>query len=95
MDNEFSKDTIDRLIDYYKDDRESLIPWLQRREVSAWSAVLFYIAILWSITNIIIKPEKNYVNEFGNYEVLVLLVLLFFLFIVFFRFVHAQYSSIY
>jgi len=69
------------------------IPWSQRKEVAAWSALLFYIAIILSIFKFLgidkTDPPKLQISVFFALFILTLLTF------IFFRFIHANYASTY
>ena len=85
----FEERNLDKVIDVLHEDIKSTIPWVQRKEISAWSSIIFYYAILWSSGKFFASPERASIHP---------LCVIFFLFclgFIFSRFVHAQYQSIY
>ena len=79
------------LIDILSQDVHKHPGWIERKEVAAWAAVVFYIVGLWSLFSFV----ADYENPFDFLVLILLVILLIVLFISIFFFVHAQYSSIY
>ena len=88
-----TKSKVEILINTLEKEKDLLIPWLQRKEIAAWSAVLFYIAILWAFLQFL-NNSKNFIND-NAYLFIFLLILILGGWIIFFRFIHSQYASIY
>ena len=89
----------DPLITYLYHDIDNLLPWFQRKEIAAWSAILFYIAILGTYMKLIFEfIDKTKSIEFLPLSISALFFSICFLTLlsyIFFRFIHSQYSSIY
>lgn len=92
MNDIFLKVDNEKFIDFLYKLINSRIPWIQRKEVSAWSALLFLYAILWAI-NSIIKSKNSIIAS--PIESFFLLGLIYAICFIFFRFIHSQYASIY
>ncbi len=41
------KKDISKIIDILIEESKVRLPWVQRKEVASWSALIFYFAILW------------------------------------------------
>lgn len=81
----------DKFINFLLSETDFNTPWIQRKEVSAWSALLFLYAILWALTSFF-----NYQNSFFTKEnIIPFSIMIYAICFVFFRFIHSQYSSIY
>jgi hypothetical protein len=80
---------IEKISDHLMENSKSRIPWIQRKEISAWSGLIFYYAILWSLGSLISDQDISKIDP--------LYFILFFtcLGFAFFRFIHTQYASIY
>lgn len=66
-------------------------PWIQRKEISAWTALAFYLLIISKLYSFFL--ESN--NTLNTWELIFLLVLNILLLIPFFTFLHSQYAVIY
>jgi len=92
--NANTNDKINTLIDKLQKERDILIPWLQRKEVAAWSAILFYVAILWAFFQFLMQNNNLTTDDSHSLFIGLLTVILGGGFIIF-RFIHSQYATIY
>ena len=88
MNDEFVKMDKENFMNFLLNEHNFKIPWVQRKEIAAWSALLLLFAILWALTtfenSIIIKSNP-----------ILFLSLIIAVCYAIFRFIHAQYISIY
>ncbi|NQU85251.1 MAG: hypothetical protein HQ541_05775 [Mariniphaga sp.] len=91
MQKEYAEMDKEKFINFLREESNSVIPWIQRKEVSAWSALILLYAILWSISKI---PTVNG-NVLGQIDNLIYLIGIYSICYIFFQFIHAQYASIY
>jgi hypothetical protein len=69
--------------------------WIQRKEISAWSAIILFLTIQWVLFNFINSTYDNFAM-IGQIIFSVLFVFIFFAVLsIFFFFIQSQYSSIY
>ena len=78
------------VVDLIKDQLNTYLSWVFRREVAAWSALVFYAAIVSKIVFI-----ENTINNSDLNAQIIYLILIIALGVIFFFFVRSQYSQIY
>jgi len=93
MKSDIDEKELDIILDYLKDTIKQKIPWIQRKEISAWSALILYFGSLWSLTNLFIN-NTELSSKLPDSPIFPIILLFIFAFI-FFRFIHSQYASIY
>jgi len=91
---------IPRVIEVLLSEKSTIPSWIQTKEASSWSALLFYFALLWYFNElvfnkIILLNEDSVIVT--NYKLLCICVLLVppILWYIFFRFMHAHYQQSY
>jgi len=52
---ENNKRKLDYYLEYFENERKSIEPWVRRKELAVWSAVVLYLSGLFAITNFISK----------------------------------------
>ena len=52
---ENNKRKLDLYLEYFENERKSIEPWVQRKELAVWSAVVLYLSGLFIVTNIFSK----------------------------------------
>jgi hypothetical protein len=85
-------DKVDKLIKLLSDEKYQYIPLIQRKEVSAWTSTVFFIAILWALYNFIavhFEVKLDMVSIITK-----LFIPMCFLYIIG-KFIQAQFASIY
>lgn len=88
------KEDISKLLDILIEESKIKLPWVQRKEEASWLALLFYFAILWSLSQMVLDKQNifNIKFEFSFYIIFFVPIFLWYLF---FRFIHSQYSQYY
>jgi hypothetical protein len=75
---------------------ESYTPWASRKEIAAWTAIAFYLALVWLFVDFLLKISLEKLIIFKSFiEIIPLFILLIFVSIIFLIFIHSQFSSIY
>ena len=78
--------TKEQLLNYISNDNNLTIQWIQKREIASWSAIILYLATIWSF-------YSKFSNNTSILEYLSPVIILFGY--ILFRFIHSQYASIY
>ncbi len=96
MNKNIDNDKIKILIDSLNLEINSYTPWVARKEMSAWAAIVFYLALVWSIIGYILNNYNESINFldflfiFATSPIIFLAISL-----IFALFIHSQFSSIY
>jgi hypothetical protein len=85
---------VNALINMLQKDRDILVPRLHRKEIAAWAAILFYVAMLWALFQLLIQ-NNNLIKDDSHFLILGLLIAILFGGFIVFRFLHSQYAVIY
>jgi hypothetical protein len=89
-------DRVKMIVDTLSKEIESYTPWASRKEIAAWTAIAFYLAIVWLFLDFILKISSENFNFFNFFlEVLPLYAVLIVISMIFLIFIHSQFSSIY
>lgn len=87
---ENNKRKLDYYLEYFENERKSIEPWIQRKELAVWSAVVLYLTGLFSVTNFFLKAFE-YKTITLDYFFTILLTISMLLFI---YFIHIQFGYI-
>jgi hypothetical protein len=79
----------EQLLRYLSDDMNLYVIWIQRKEIASWSAIIFYVASIWTLYNAFIDKLSVEKSDLIISFMAVILVGY-----IVFRFIHSQYSSI-
>lgn len=91
-----SKKQMENISDFYLEFTKTRIPWIQRKEISAWSATIFYYAIIWSLGNFIIKLDSNSSKIIPEIFFIIFLILIITICaLIFIIFIYVQYQQIF
>jgi len=96
MNNLDESEKIKIFIETLNKEIESYTPWASRKEIAAWTAIAFYIALIGFFIDFILKFFTNDINIFSFFlQVIPLYLIMVILSLIFFIFIHSQFSSIY
>lgn len=88
--NESKITSKEHLLNFLSNEMSLYVNWIQRKEVAAWTAIIFYVASIWTFYNAFI--DKLSINKGEMFFSMLAVILIGY---IVFRFIHSQYSSIY